>query len=93
MLSVWNRPRFCHSVKSKTNQQYNTFSALIHLWLRAESFTTHSHLLTTLKKKTFENIVGKRENAGSQHFLFFLQCFLSIPKRISVFKLHLFGHL
>ena len=22
-----------------------------------------------------ENIVGKRENAGYQHFLFFLQCF------------------
>ena len=27
----------------------------------------------------FENIVGKGENAGNQHFLLFPQCFLSIP--------------
>ena len=44
----------------------------------------------TLKKKSFENIVGKGENAGNQHFLLFPQCFLPIPKRISIFKLHLF---
>ena len=30
--------------------------------------------------KPFENIVGKGENAGNQHFLLFPQCFLSIPK-------------
>ena len=29
-----------------------------------ELFTTQSRLLTTLKKKPFENIVGKGENAG-----------------------------
>ena len=29
----------------------------------------------TLKKKPFENIVGKGENAGNQHFLFFLQSY------------------
>ena len=46
--------------------------------------------LLTLKKKTFENIVGKGENAGDQHFLPFLQCFLPIPQWISVFKFHLF---
>ena len=28
-------------------------------------------------KKTFENIVGKEEKAGNQHFLLFPQCFLS----------------
>ena len=27
--------------------------------------------VTTLYKKPFENIVGKGENAGNQHFLFF----------------------
>ena len=27
--------------------------------------------------KTSENIVGKGENAGNQHFLLFLQCFLT----------------
>ena len=29
----------------------------------------------TLKKKALENTVGKRENAGNQHFLRFPQCF------------------
>ena len=32
--------------------------------------------LTNLRKKTFENIVGKGEN---QHFLLFTQCFLPFP--------------
>ena len=31
----------------------------------------------TSVKKPFENIVGKEENAGNQHFLFFPQCFFS----------------
>ena len=44
----------------------------------------------TLRKMPFENIVRKGENAGKQHFLLFPQCFLPIPKRISVLKLHLF---
>ena len=33
----------------------------------------------TLEEKPFENIVGKEENAGNQHFLLFPQCFLSLP--------------
>ena len=46
----------------------------------------------------FENIVGKGEIAGNQHFLLFPQCylrapFLPIPKRISVFNVHLFCRL
>ena len=40
-----------------------------------------SRLLTTLKEKLFENIVGKEENAGNQHFLLFPQSFLSIQKK------------
>ena len=50
-------------------------------------FTTESRLLTLLppppkkkkkkKKKKIENIEGKEENAGTQHFLLFSQCFLS----------------
>ena len=32
--------------------------------------------------------MGKVENAGYQRFLLFPQCFLPIPKKISVFKLH-----
>ena len=39
-----------------------------------------------LYKKHFENIVGKGENAGNQHFLLFSQCFLSVHcKTISPF--------
>ena len=30
-----------------------------------------------LKEKSFENIFGKGENAGNQHFLLFPQCFLT----------------
>ena len=49
----------------------------------------------TLKKNLYENIVGKKENAGKQHVLLFQQFFfLPTSKRISAFtKLHLFCHL
>ena len=57
-------------------------------------FTTQSRLSTTLRKNPFENIVGKGENAGNHSgFLLFSQCFLLIPKRISVFQLDLFCRL
>ena len=45
-------------------------------------FTTQSRLLTTMKKKTFENIVGKEQNAGNQHFLLFPQYVLPYKKYI-----------
>ena len=61
--------------------------------LKGHFITLQSRLLTTLKKKAFKNIVGKGENAGNQHFLFFPQCFLTFSKRISVFQLHLFCRL
>ena len=34
------------------------------------------------EKEGFENIVGKGENAGNQHFLLFQQCFLRCPGQI-----------
>ena len=37
------------------------------------TLTTQSRLLTTLRKNAFENIMGKGENAGNQHFLLFPQ--------------------
>ena len=43
-------------------------------------FTTLPLLLTTLKKKPFENTVGKGENASKQHFLHFPQCFVTLSK-------------
>ena len=40
-----------------------------------------------------ENIVGKGENAGNQHFLLFPQCFLPFRKEISKFQSCLFCRL
>ena len=42
---------------------------------------TQSRLLTILGKKPFENIVGKGENAGNQHFHPFQQCFNAIKDK------------
>ena len=39
-----------------------------------------SQLLTTLEKKAFENLAGKGENAGNQHFLLFSKMFSTFPK-------------
>ena len=33
-------------------------------------------------EKPFDNIVGKGENAGNQHFHLFPQCYLPFPKPI-----------
>ena len=48
--------------------------------------TTQPRALTTLRREAFENIEGKGENAGNQHFLLFPQCFLPFPKQISSFE-------
>ena len=45
----------------------------------------YSRDLTTLRKKPFEK-VGKEENAGNQHFLLFLQCFLPYQRQISSYN-------
>ena len=52
-----------------------------------------SRLLTSLEKKAFENIVGKGENAGIQHFLLFPQFFLLFLSQISIFESLLFKRL
>ena len=54
---------------------------------------THYHTIPTfddLRKKPLENIEGKGENAGDQHFLLFPQCFLLFTKQISNFQSLLF---
>ena len=43
-------------------------------------------VLETLRKKTLENIMGKGENGGYQHFLLFPQCFLSCKSQIPQLK-------
>ena len=47
----------------------------------------------TLRKKPFKNFVVKRDNAVSQHYLLFLQCFLPFPYQISIFHSRLFCRL
>ena len=56
----------------------------------ASRFGYNNHHLTlhhtiptfmTLSKKPFENIVGRGENAGNQHFLLFQQCFQPYQKQ------------
>ena len=39
------------------------------------------------KRRAFENIEGKEENAGDQHFLLFPQCFLPFSKQTKNFFL------
>ena len=63
------------------------------LILHNKLLTTQTRLLTALKKMPFQNIVEKGENAGNQHFLLFLQCYLPFPKQISGFQSHLFYHM
>ena len=45
------------------------------------------------EKEGLESIVGKRENAGYQHCFLFLQLFLPLHGKISIFQSHLFCHL
>ena len=47
----------------------------------------------TCGKENFENIVGKGENARTQHFLLFQQCYLFFPSQISEFESQLFCRL
>ena len=46
-----------------------------------------------MRKNAFENIVGKEENAGNQHFLLFPQYFLPYQGEISAFRSFLFCRL
>ena len=49
-------------------------------------------VLTILWEKPIENMVRKGENAGNQHFLLFLLCFLSCQRRKLLLKQYLICH-
>ena len=51
-----------------------------------ELFTMQSHGLLTLRKKPFENIVGKGENAVTSIFSFFLNVFYSLQNIFKIFS-------
>ena len=56
-------------------------------------FATQLGISRTLRKKGFENIIGKRENAGNQHFLFCQQYYLPFRLNIPLFQQHLISRL
>ena len=56
--------------------------------IKKKKVATQSRLLTTQHKKPLENIVGKGENAGNQHFLLLPQCFLPFQRQIPFFQPH-----
>ena len=58
----------------------------IDLWKGVQLCTTQSRLLTTLKMKSFENIVEKGESAGKQHFFLFTSIFSTISKTNFIFS-------
>ena len=47
----------------------------------------HALQTSNTPQKTFENILGKEDNAGNQHFLLFPQCLLPYLEQISSFWL------
>ena len=85
MLSIWNSLKCCRLVRTKSEAHS--------IKCKFVNSTTQSLLLKTLAKKPFENIVGKGENAGNQHFLLFPQHFLPNQLHKSSFELHLKCHL
>ena len=52
--------------------------------LKVMNYLTFYHTIPTFnnpRKKPFENIVGKGENAGNQYLLLFPQCFLPYQRQ------------
>ena len=62
---------------SPPKKKKKNFSVWVLIYLFVSlSLTTQSRFLTTRSKELFENIVGKGENAGYQHFVLFPQRFI-----------------
>ena len=73
----------------KENICFPRFSFLVPYKRQIPSLKSLPHkprFLMMLKKRAFENIVGKGENAGNQHFLLFPQCFLPYQIQILPFS-------
>ena len=93
-VNVKVESRDCISIFFRSNFCTSYFSILhLALYLKLFRSTKQSRLLTTLYKKSLENIVGKEENAGNQHFLLFPHRFLPFPKQFFSFETHLFCRL
>ena len=82
---------FLKTKKKKSIDFFCKFDYDAELSLKDLSNLYHTILtVNTMDKKPFENIEGKGENGGNQHFLLFPQCFLPFQKQISFFQLYLF---
>ena len=54
------------------------------------SLLHNPNFLQPSRKRPLDNILGKGENAGNQHFLLFSKCFLPFLKQNSNFESNLF---
>ena len=84
---------FCHNVFQKLLQAKRRNEYQWGKGLGLKPITTLSHVLIQPRNKALENMVGKGENPGKQHFLLFQQYFLPFPDQISTFQSHLFCRL
>ena len=96
----WNRGKCCLPTFSPFPIVFSKAFSFIRIVknqdrvVKSYPITTQWHLLPRLEKKSFQNIAGKGENTGNQHFLLFPQCFLLYHRQKLSFMLHyLFCHL
>ena len=82
----------CHQIQNCRLQTLSVWKSLnFVVWERVNALPLNHDFLTTLylKKKTFENTLGKGENSGYQNFLHFPQCFLPFPEK-NQFFIHIY---
>ena len=86
MLSVCPKPKFCFCKELMTKLSLEIDGPFyLNLFGKVENFIIilpHNPNFNNPEKEPFENILGKEENAGNQHFL---QCFLPNQKKKSLF--------
>ena len=70
-----NFPLFLSNLKLLSANSLSLEESKILLFGKELNVSRRLNFEIVLKKKLLENIVGKGENAGDQHFRLFLQCF------------------
>ena len=81
--TLWEKKKLL--VTSKFSFSHSVFKRLVQQTCKIQGLFGKG-----LRKKPFENNVGKGQNAGNQHFLLFQQCFQYFPSQISNILTHLF---
>ena len=74
------KPKACGVRIKKSVQPFYCFE------IRSFGNDSNLHHTNLTFTNPFENIVGKRENTGNQHFLLFPQCFLPYQRQNSQFR-------